>query len=117
MRVNLFLIGLFLSTNLFANAFIDSEFYKEFIARKPIIEQTIRDPKYNTVTDKYGQLVVRPGEEIYISDIIPWSSWWYPSRDTYIFDRPNALAPLEIYDQVHRRIYGVNPQSALYEKN
>lgn len=107
---------LLLSNSVFATTLEGQKFFETFIMRDPIVEQSNRDPEHNTVTQKFGKLQVKIGSEMYESTKTPWSSWWFPSRETYLFDRDNTLAPLEIYDQVHRRVYGNNPQTAFYER-
>ncbi|OFZ53794.1 MAG: hypothetical protein A2428_02660 [Bdellovibrionales bacterium RIFOXYC1_FULL_54_43] len=62
-----------------------------------------RDPELMQVTRIYGDLFVHEGEFEAESAVKPWSSWWYPTKDTYLFQkRGDELSPLEKYDRLMR---------------
>lgn len=68
----------------------------------------------------YGQLMVREGEFEAEAPQRPWSSWWYPVRDSYLFEStPPGNSPLEKYDRwIHQNQQEVPREShaAEYEK-
>ena len=70
------------------------------------------------VTTELGALTVREGDSLAETKIIPWSSWWFPTKDKYMFENanPKMLAPLEKYDLFVKENYGTDPESALFEK-
>ena len=74
--------------------------------------------KYQQVTKEFGPLFVQEGEFKGKSKIIPWSSWWYPAKDKYLFENidPKKLAPLQKYDLYIKRTYGENPGAAFFEE-
>lgn len=88
-----------------------------FITNTIFVEQSQRDPISNSVTNKFGALKVKLGSNLYDQTKKPWSSWWFPSRERYIFDREGTLSPLEKYDRVHQRAYGRNPYTTNYERD
>ena len=56
---------------------------------------------FNSVTGKYGQLVVKEGKFSTESIKKPWSSWWYPLWERNTFERTDgALSTLERYDRI-----------------
>lgn len=73
---------------------------------------------YRQVTESYGELKVQVGDHTGESKITPWSSWWFPTKDTFMFahtDR-SKLAPLEKYDLFNERTSGQPTQAASYEE-
>ncbi len=73
---------------------------------------------FTQVTDEYGPLVVSPGKFYAASKSQPWSGWWYPKRERYLFDRgPGLQAPLQKYDAYVAKKTGQNPGSAAYEEH
>ncbi len=59
----------------------------------------VRDAIFTSVTADFGALVVREGELDASADTKPWSSWWYPLRETTLFQGTDGqLSPLEKYD-------------------
>jgi hypothetical protein len=78
---------------------------------EPVVELT-------PLTKEFGALVVREGEFTGTSKIVPWSSWWYPTKSKTLFENenPNELAPLQKYDRYVLESKGHDPESALFEK-
>ncbi len=74
--------------------------------------------EYSAVTKEFGALTVREGEFSGTTEIIPWSSWWFPTKDKYLFESANSrvLAPLQKYDAYVENKYGTNPDAALFEE-
>jgi len=74
--------------------------------------------KYQQVTKEFGPLSVQEGEFSSKSKIIPWSSWWFPSKDKFLFENSDStkLAPLQKYDLYVERTYGEDPGAAFYEE-
>ncbi|MFZ4715289.1 MAG: hypothetical protein ACOYL6_16320 [Bacteriovoracaceae bacterium] len=75
--------------------------------------------KDTPVTEEFGSLTVKTGEATGGTKIVPWSSWWFPTKDRYMFENAThgALAPLQKYDLYTKRRDGVDPESAWYEEN
>lgn len=83
------------------------------------IEDEMKTPlKYQYVTTEFGGLSVQEGHFSGESSIIPWSSWWFPTKDRYMFEntKRRKLAPLEKYDLFVDRTYGDSPEAAYYEE-
>jgi hypothetical protein len=59
-----------------------------------------RDSKYNTATNYYGALVVKPGEIYAETATLPWTGYWLPTNSTYMFQHTSGqdYSPLEKYD-------------------
>jgi hypothetical protein len=69
-------------------------------------------------TQVFGPSVVSAGtftrEEVHQ----PWSSWWFPNNDDFLFaDRGTRLSPLSRYDEYAKRTRGVDPGSAAFEES
>lgn len=76
-----------------------------------------RSPELTRATAEYGPLIVREGEFEAESAVKPWSSWWYPIRETYLFQgTPINPSPLEKYDEYVREKYRTDAGSARYER-
>jgi hypothetical protein len=72
---------------------------------------------FTAVTQKLGDLHVSLGEVEAESPVKPWSSWWYPLFEDYLFQaRDGQPSTLERYDEVVLKASGSNPQSATYER-
>jgi hypothetical protein len=69
------------------------------------------------VTDKFGALTVVAGEYTYNTELKPWSSWWFPSIDRYLFSTQEGLAPLEKYDEYVMLRHDQVSESAHYEES
>jgi hypothetical protein len=74
--------------------------------------------EYARVTQDFGALKVREGEFTGTTKIVPWSSWWFPTKDNFLFqsENSNELAPLQKYDLYVEKTSGENPSSALFEQ-
>jgi hypothetical protein len=74
--------------------------------------------KNSPVTIEYGALSVKVGDFTGTSTIVPWSSWWFPTKDKYLFESstPGVLAPLQKYDLFTSNLYGTDPGSTLLER-
>lgn len=68
--------------------------------------------------NEFGPLTVKQGEFTGSTKIIPWSSWWFPTKDKYLFENKNEdfLAPLQKYDLFVKENYKDDPESALFER-
>ncbi|OFZ03389.1 MAG: hypothetical protein A2070_06965 [Bdellovibrionales bacterium GWC1_52_8] len=78
----------------------------------------VRSSKFTPVDEYYGKLLVQDGEFEAESATKPWSSWWYPVRENYLFQSDgNRLSPLEKYDRLVQRQTGTLPGAAAYERD
>lgn len=69
------------------------------------------------VTDVYGNPIVQDGEFYAESKVKPWSSWWFPSNDSYLFAGSGGRpGPLEKYDAWVKKVHGTDPKSANFER-
>jgi hypothetical protein len=76
-----------------------------------------RPAEFELVTANYGPLTVYEGEFDAESSVRPWSSWWYPTKDTYLFEsRGQRLSPLELYDSYVRKTRQLPGGAALFER-
>jgi len=74
-----------------------------------------RDSKYNSATDYYGPLTVQTGELYAQANVLPWTGYWLPTNNTYMFQGTNGgLSPLQKYDQ-YMAAKGVTTTAAAYE--
>jgi hypothetical protein len=72
----------------------------------------------NAVTDQYGPLIVQTGRFSVESQIVPWSSWWFPLNDDYLFQqRGNEKSTLERYDAYVSLAQRRNSRSVDFERN
>ncbi|MCM2276647.1 MAG: hypothetical protein NDJ89_01055 [Oligoflexia bacterium] len=86
-------------------------------ALEPAFQKPRRDGAFVRATDVYGRLLVRPGEESAESAHRPWSAWWYPAKETFLFEgSEGALSPLEKYDEYVRRTRGSESEAARFER-
>ena len=44
-----------------------------------------RSSTFTSVEAHYGPLIIQDGEFEAEAEVKPWSSWWYPVRDSYLF--------------------------------
>jgi hypothetical protein len=71
---------------------------------------------FHKVTATYGPLQVQAGKFSGASTIKPWSSWWYPLSDDYLFNARNGQdSPLQRLDQWDAS-RGDQTSAANYEK-
>ena len=76
-----------------------------------------RKPEFVAVTNAYGPLVVKAGEFSVESKTKPWSSWWFPIKDTYLFQSHGSeLSPLQKYDLYAKNKLGRDTHAAQFEK-
>lgn len=76
-----------------------------------------RPPGFERATLDYGPLKVREGEWTAEAGIQPWSSWWYPTRETSLFEsNPPGHSPLEKYDQYVLKAHARKSRAAEFEK-
>jgi len=75
--------------------------------------------QFRQVTNSFGELKVSEGDFTGTSKITPWSSWWFPTKDKYLFSNQDntKLAPLEKYDLFLEKTTGSAALSAQYEEN
>ncbi len=87
------------------------------VMRDSMLESSVAN-KDLQVTKEYGSLSVNEGEFTGTSQITPWSSWWFPTKDKYLFESSNekTLAPLQKYDAYNKENSGVDSESALFER-
>lgn len=74
--------------------------------------------EFSKVTQDFGALRVRAGEFTGTTKIVPWSSWWFPTKDSYLFENDDSrkLAPLQKYDLYVEQRDGTSPEAALFER-
>ena len=77
-----------------------------------------RDEELSTATAAFGPLIVRGGEESHEAAVKPWSAWWYPVRDTALFEgnKPGE-SPLEKYDLYMKKVHHEDPGAAAFERD
>lgn len=79
---------------------------------------SVTPTKYSQVTAEYGALSVQEGEFTGTTKIVPWSSWWFPTKDKYLFELPDQseLATLQKYDLYVEKVFGTDPETARFEE-
>ncbi|MBF0297372.1 MAG: hypothetical protein HQK51_01545 [Oligoflexia bacterium] len=70
---------------------------------------------FHRATDVYGPLKVKEGIFVTTSNINPWSSYWFPTKDPILFKGENS--PLNKYDRFVEFVTGKNPESAKYHED
>lgn len=81
-----------------------------------LVQSTDRSADSNAVTNEFGKLYVQEGSFTYEADAKPWSSWWFPSLDRFMFERDDTDAPLVKYDEYVSRKYSVKSTAAEFEE-
>lgn len=77
----------------------------------------MRPPGLESATRDYGPLKIREGEWSAESVTQPWSSWWYPTRETSLFEsNPPGQSPLEKYDRYVLKAHAWKSHAAEFEK-
>ncbi len=72
-------------------------------------QSILQDPTLTSVTREYGPTVI-PNQAFpqksgtIAASTIPWSSWWYPRDEDYLFNDGNGRSPLSKYDLVRSSI-------------
>lgn len=87
------------------------------ITSSPFMQGSERNTETNAITNEFGALVVSEGEFTYEASTKPWSSWWFPSIDRFLFDRSDVDAPLIKYDNYVERKHNIKARSAEFEEN
>ena len=105
--INLLILGILFSFSSFANgdyphaygAYVEINYDDKHAPVRP------EGSGHEAVTDKYGRLVVQEGDFTAQSEIMPWSSWWYPRFEKTLFEDNgrNNLSPLSKYDRFARK--------------
>ena len=85
--------------------------------KRDVLSIPQRDSSFDSVSNEYGKAVVYEGDTSAESATRPWSSWWFPLNDTYMFEkRDGVLSPLEKYDQYSLKAHSVLSSAAFFEK-
>ncbi|MBF0362375.1 MAG: hypothetical protein HQK49_15265 [Oligoflexia bacterium] len=69
---------------------------------------------FQIATEVYGPVIVKEGTFSASSMIIPWSSYWFPTKDPILFKDENSA--LRKYDRFVEFVTGKNPESARYHE-
>jgi hypothetical protein len=84
----------------------------------------MRDPALYAVTKEFGYTIISDRQfPIQVAAVaaktIPWSSWWYPKRETFLFDdtAENGLAPLKKFDLVRRSRFPAAGSASDFERS
>ncbi|MBF0366199.1 MAG: hypothetical protein HQK50_11550, partial [Oligoflexia bacterium] len=72
------------------------------------------DIDFYRATNFYGKSVVTEGTFVATSTIIPWSSYWFPTKDPILFMGENS--PLKKYDRFVEHVTGINPYASKFEE-
>lgn len=82
------------------------------------VRAPVRAEKFLEATRVYGALHVKEGEFEAWSETRPWSSYWFPKKDSVLFSpRGGERSPLEKYDQYVQRVRGKRSGAALFEES
>ncbi len=80
-------------------------------------EEQLRDERFRQVTIEYGDLTVKEGITKGESDIVPWSSWWFPIKEQFMFEpQNNDLSPLGKYDVYVKERYDEYSEARYFEQ-
>lgn len=79
-------------------------------------QSSARTSETNSITNEFGSLSVREGSFTYEASTKPWSSWWFPLRERFMFDRAEIDAPLVKYDEYVTRKYDIKSEAAHFEE-
>lgn len=97
----------------------------------PNYMKELRDPILTAVTREFGYTIISKNREFPFqsdvgkADLKPWSSWWYPKRDSSLFDDSRAtnasdydhLSTLSKFYLVKKSLNPSAQSAAEYEKN
>lgn len=73
---------------------------------------------FTSVTRMFGTLKVKEGKIEGESLKKPWSSYWFPYFETFMFEAQDSIpAPLQKYDEFMKRNYRFKVSTADFEKN
>ncbi len=92
--------------------------------RQQVVDEILKNPAILGVTNEFGftkietkLLPLRSG--LARANTLPWSSWWFPKRDKYLFENSGGAknsAPLEKYDLLWRSLSPLNRSAADFER-
>lgn len=87
----------------------------------------LRDPSLHSITKEFGPTVITWTEYPVViaptvTHVIPWSSWWFPKRETFLFQNSDEgnlkdISPLEKYDLIRRSRAPNAGSAADFERN
>lgn len=87
------------------------------------LDGPLSDPALTSVTAEFGPSVIKATPSTYhspmaVASIQPWSSWWFPKRDGYLFqdESGEATSPLSKYDVIRQRRFGNVGSAAEFER-
>ncbi len=76
--------------------------------------------EFRKATDHYGELYVKEIGEMEVAvPAKPWSSHWFPARETYLFEwqgQGKEAAPLQKYDTFAKRRKNIDAKSSQFER-
>jgi hypothetical protein len=80
------------------------------------VAEALNDPSLTAVTREFGPSVIPLRtlplkSDVTISPHKPWSSWWYPKREDFLFSGGDS-SPLGKYDYIRRKSYAANSKPA-----
>jgi len=83
------------------------------------LEGPLADPALTSVTTELGPTVIKVKQFPYqsnvaVASIQPWSSWWFPKRESFLFEGPEST--LAKYDTIRQRRYGNVGSAAEFER-
>lgn len=89
----------------------------EGVSRPDLWSGPVREAEWASVTSRYGPLRVVEGDFQAESSVKPWSSWWFPSGEKYLFEGSNGRqAPLEKYDAYVKASHSHLSRASQYER-
>lgn len=86
-----------------------------------IFRKWLSDPSFLQVAQDLGPTVITVHDFPYkspvaVANVQPWSSWWYPKKETTLFSVPQGLSPLQKYDLVRKSRFPQAKSAADFEK-
>lgn len=91
--------------------------------------KALNDPSLTAVTSEYGFTIIKNKKfpfrsNLAVADIVPWSSWWFPKRDSSFFDDSkaegsedyNKLSILTKYDLIKQFNFDESSSARDYEQ-
>ncbi|GIL18618.1 MAG: hypothetical protein BroJett040_23690 [Oligoflexia bacterium] len=111
---------------LFSQQAVAGDFYTydyiEYLSEDDFLDnydgsEFLNDPSLSAVTTEFGPTVLSTTQlpirsEVVVSEKIPWSSWWYPKREDWMFEDASAggKSVLSKYDLIRQIKYQKNPR-------
>jgi len=85
-----------------------------FSLQQTLFHSLDEDPALAAVTREFGPVIIKSGSLPYrsplgIANQKPWSSWWFPKKDTSLFEKEDST--LEKYDLFRRTRYHLEGKS------